>query len=224
DSLDMIRGKHDFKFGIGIRANQMNVGTEAFQGGFWIPGAIGNFSGYASTGVSIPGNPTADFLMGLVGVSFHDQTYNGPVTGRRWKIYRPFVQDDWRITKDLTLNLGLAWDITNPISEEIEGQVLGDSPIIKDLTLNLGLAWDITNPISEVAGRMANYDPYVNKLFVAGQNGVSQSAEIEKSWTAFEPRLGLAWKVLGSDKTAVRAGYAIYHDSAWRMGPQGLWP
>ena len=191
DSLDMIRGKHDFKFGIGIRANQMNVGTEAFQDGFWIPGAIGNFSGYASTGVNIPGNPTADFLMGLVGVSFHDQTFKGPVTGRRWKIYRPFLQDDWRITKDLTLNLGLAWDITNPISE--------------------------------VAGRMANYDPYVNKLFVVGQNGVSQSAGIQKSWTAFEPRLGLAWKVLGSDKTAVRAGYAIYHDSAWSMGAQGLW-
>src|SRR6266852_3998235 len=191
DSLDMIRGKHDFKFGIGIRANQMNVGTEAFQDGFWIPGAIGNFSGYASTGVNIPGNPTADFLMGLVGVSFHDQTFKCPVTARRWKIYRPFLQDDWRITKDLTLNLGLAWDITNPISE--------------------------------VAGRMANYDPYVNNLFVVGQNGVSQSAGIQKSWTAFEPRLGLAWKVLGSDKTAVRAGYAIYHDSAWSMGAQGLW-
>jgi hypothetical protein len=70
---------------------------------------------------------------------------------------------------------------------------------------------------------MANYDPYVNKLFVVGQNGVSQSAGIQKSWTAFEPRLGLAWKVLGSDKTVVRAGYAIYHDSAWSMGAQGLW-
>src|SRR5882672_3427235 len=201
DTLDMIRGKHDFKFGMGIRANQMNVGTEAFQDGFWIPGAIGNFSGYASASTCVPapgnpcvniaGNPTADFLMGLVGVSFHDQTYNGPVTGRRWKIYRPFVQDDWRITKDLTLNLGLAWDITNPITE--------------------------------VAGRMANYDPFVNKLFIAGQNGVSQSAGVERSWTAFEPRIGLAWKVLGSDKTAVRAGYAIYHDSAWSMGAQGLW-
>src|SRR6267378_430662 len=191
DTLDLIRGKHDFKFGIGIRANQMNVGTEAFQDGFWIPGAIGNFSGYATSTVNIPGNPTADFLMGLVGVSFHDQTFNGPVTGRRWKIYRPFVQDDWRITKDLTLNLGLAWDMTNPITE--------------------------------VAGRMANYDPFVNKLFIAGQNGVSQSAGVERSWTAFEPRIGLAWKVLGSDKTAVRAGYAIYHDSAWSMGAQGLW-
>src|SRR5712675_3158010 len=70
DSLDIIRGKHDIKVGIDIRANQMNVGTEAFQDGFWIPGAIGNFSGFAGpagSGVSVPGNPTADFIMGLEG-------------------------------------------------------------------------------------------------------------------------------------------------------------
>src|SRR5215469_11377177 len=191
DTLDLVRGKHDIKIGFGFRANQMNVGTEAFQDGFWIPGAIGNFSGFASAGLNVPGDQSADFLMGFAGVALHDQTFNGPVTGRRWKIYRPFVQDDWRVTKDLTLNLGLAWDVTNPITE--------------------------------VDSRMANYDPYVNQLFVAGQAGVTQSAAVQKSWTAFEPRLGLAYKLLGSDKTVVRAGYAIYHDSAWSMGAQGLW-
>jgi Carboxypeptidase regulatory-like domain len=193
DSLDMIRGKHDIKLGASIRANQMNVGAEAFQDGFWIPAAIGNFSGFAGA-VNIPGNPEADLLLGLAGVSEHDQTFNGPVTGRRWKIFRPFVQDDWRITKDLTLNLGLAWDLTSPITE--------------------------------VDNRMANYIPETGgpgQLLVAGQNGVSDSAGIKRNWTAFEPRIGLAWKVLGSDKTAVRAGYAIYHDSAWSMGAQGLW-
>ena len=179
DTLDMIRGKHDLRIGIGIRANQMNVGAEAFQDGFWIP--FGLYSG----------SPVADSLLGLTSVALHDQTFNGPVTGRRWKIYRPFVQDDWRVTKDLTLNLGLAWDVTNPITEAV--------------------------------GRMANYDPYTNQLLVAGQAGVPQSAGVQKNWTAFEPRLGLAWKVLGSDKTVVRAGAGIFHDSAWSMGAQGLW-
>jgi hypothetical protein len=191
DSLDMIRGKHDIKVGGSIRANQMNVGAEAFQDGFWIPGAGGNFTGLSSGGVTIPGNPQADFLLGLTGLALHDQTFNGPVTGRRWKIYRPFIQDDWRITKDLTLNLGLAWDVTTPITE--------------------------------VDNRMANFIPTTGKLLIAGQNGVNNAAGINTNWTAFEPRIGLAWKVLGSDKTAVRAGYAIYHDSAWSMGAQGLW-
>jgi len=191
DSLDMIRGKHDIHIGLGIRANQLNVGTEAFQDGFWIPGAIGNFSGYVGDGVSIGGNPTADFLMGFAGVAEHDQTFNGPVTGRRWKLYRPFVQDDWRVTKDLTLNLGLAWAIANPITE--------------------------------VDGRMADYDAYNNQLLVAGQNGVSWSAGIHKNWTAFEPRLGFAYKLFGSDKTVLRGGMGIFHDTAWSMGAQGLW-
>jgi hypothetical protein len=191
DSVDLIRGKHDIKVGIDIRANQMNVGAEAFQDGFWIPGVAGNFSGFTNTTVSVPGNPEADVLMGLLGLAEHDQTFNGPVTGRRWKIYRPFVQDDWRITKDLTLNLGLAWDLTTPISE--------------------------------VDGRMADYLPASNQLLIANQNGVSSSAGIKMNKSALEPRIGLAWKVLGSDKTVLRAGYSVYHDSAWSMGAQGLW-
>jgi hypothetical protein len=41
--------------------------------------------------------------------------------------------------------------------------------------------------------------------------------------TAFEPRIGIAWKPMGSEKTAIRLGYAIFHDSAWSQGAQGLW-
>src|SRR5439155_18443362 len=38
-----------------------------------------------------------------------------------------------------------------------------------------------------------------------------------------EPRIGLAWKPMGSQNTAIRAGYAIFHDSSWNQGAQGLW-
>jgi hypothetical protein len=188
DSLDLIRGKHDIKVGIDLRANQMNVGTEAFQDGFWIP--LGSFSG----------NPEADLTLGYVSISEHDQTFNGPVTGRRWKIVRPYVQDDWRITKDLTLNLGLAWDLSTPITE--------------------------------AAGRMADFIPpsiatgagaSTGELLVANQGGIGASAGIYMNWQAIEPRIGAAWKVLGSDKTVVRGGFSIYHDSAWSQGAQGLW-
>ena len=52
---------------------------------------------------------------------------------------------------------------------------------------------------------------------------MNSSAGVKMNWTAYEPRIGLAWKVLGSDKTVVRAGYGIFHDSAWSQGAQGLW-
>src|SRR3984957_19859521 len=94
DDLDLIRGKHEIHAGIDLRANQMNVGTEAFQDGFWIVGLFGDFTGAGPA----PGNSEADLLMGITGLSEHDQTYDGPITGRRWKIYRPFVEDDWRVT------------------------------------------------------------------------------------------------------------------------------
>jgi hypothetical protein len=188
DSLDLIRGKHDIHVGIDLRANQMNVGTEAFQDGFWIP--LGFFSG----------NPIADITLGYTNISEHDQTFNGPVTGRRWKIVRPYVQDDWRITKDLTLNIGLAWALATPISES--------------------------------AGRQADYIPpttatganaVTGELLVTNQNGVGSTAGVHMDWQDLEPRIGAAYKVLGSDKTVIRGGFSIYHDSVWSQGAQGLW-
>jgi hypothetical protein len=187
DSFDLILHKHELRMGLDFRANQMNVGSEAFADGFWLIGNGGNFT----AGGGAPGNPEADLLLGLTGGGIHDQTYDGAVTGRRWKIYRPFVADDWRI--------------------------------VPSLTLNLSLAWDMTTPISEVHGRMADYIASTGQLLIANQNGVSSSAGINMDWTALEPRIGGAWKVFGSEKTVLRAGYSLYHDSAWSQGAQGLW-
>ncbi|MGC2639724.1 MAG: carboxypeptidase-like regulatory domain-containing protein [Acidobacteriaceae bacterium] len=187
DVVDLIRGKHEIRTGIDLRDNQLNVGTEEFQDGFWLVGAFGNFSG---AGV-VSGNSEADLLMGMTGGAIHDQTYGGAVTGRRWKIIRPFVEDDWRATPSLTLNLGLAWDMTTPTTE--------------------------------VDNRMSDYIPQTGKLLIANQGGVSRAAGIQMYWGAYEPRLGATWKVLGSDKTVLRLGFGMYHDSSWNQGAQGLW-
>ena len=113
DSFDMIRGKHEMTFGGQIRANQMNVLAEGFQDGFWI------FSnGWTASPTGVGGDNMADFLLGLADLALHDQNFQGPVTGRRWKMYRPYFQDNWRVSSNLTVNLGLAWSVVTPISEE----------------------------------------------------------------------------------------------------------
>jgi hypothetical protein len=70
---------------------------------------------------------------------------------------------------------------------------------------------------------MSDYIPSTGQLLVAGKNGVSNSAGVNMFWGAYEPRVGATWKVLGNEKTVLRVGFGIYHDSSWNQGAQGLW-
>ena len=105
DSWNTTRGNHALSFGGSVRANQMNVVTNGFQDGYFLL-----FGGYTF-------DASADLLVGQVGGSIHDQTFKGATTGRRWKLFRPYAQDDWRITKNLTANIGVAWAFVTPIVE-----------------------------------------------------------------------------------------------------------
>jgi hypothetical protein len=179
DSLDMVRGSHDFRVGFNFRANQLNAVAVGFPNGYWV--VSGQFTGDAA----------ADLLTGWTAIGLHDQEFGGAVTGRRWKLYRPFVEDTWRVTKSLTLNLGLAWAMMTPQTE--------------------------------VGNRMTDFDPATGQFLIAGVNGIGNGAGIHMDWTALEPRVGAAWKPFGNSNTVVRGGYAIFHDSSWNQGDQGLW-
>ena len=185
DSFDMIRGKHNIRVGGEVRANQMNVLTNAFQDGYFLM-----FGGYT-------GDSTADLLLGQIGGAIHDQTFKGATTGRRWKMFRPYVQDDWRVTNNLTMNLGLAWALVTPITEAQNRQ--------SNFNFNSS----------------CTPSPGCNYL-IAGVNSDGRVG-VQFDKTALEPRIGLAWRPGGSSTTAVRAGYAIFHDSSWNQGGQGLW-
>jgi Carboxypeptidase regulatory-like domain len=189
DSLDMIRGKHDIHVGIGIRANQMNVLTNGFGDGFFL--MFGSYTGDA----------TADLLLGQIGGGIHDQTFLGATTGRRWKMFRPFVEDDWRVTNNLTVNLGIAWSLTTPITEA-EGRQAN---------------FDFTTGQYLIAGPAPGIADCTNCTRTDGRVGV----KFDK--TAFEPRIGFSWKPMGLQNTVIRGGYAIFHDGAWSQGAQGTW-
>ena len=190
DTLDLIRGRHNIRFGGTFRANQMNVRNNALQDGFVVENA------------ALTGDDAADLLLGSTGVyAAHDLIVTGGTTGRRWKLFRPFVQDDWRITNSLIVNLGVAWALATPTVE--------------------------------VQNRQSNFDIQTLKWYVPKGSPTLASCTIcvptdgrvgiQFDKTAIEPRIGLSWKVMGSDKTVIRAGYGILHDSSWNQGGQGLW-
>jgi hypothetical protein len=177
DTLDMVRGNQDIRVGGSLRANQLNTVAVGFPNGFWVVSGLW------------VGDPAADLLTGLTSLAIHDTEFDGGNTGRRWKLWRPFGEDDWKVSKSLTLNLGLAWALVTPVSE--------------------------------VGNRQSDFDPATGQFLIAGQNAGSW-AGIQMDKTALEPRVGAAWKPFGSN-TVFRGGYAIYHDSSWNQGAQGLW-
>ncbi len=192
DTLDLIRGKHNIRFGATYRAEEMNIRNNAFQDGF-----ITEVGAFETTGDNM-----SDLLLGSMGAfAAHDQTFLGGTVGRREKLVRPFVQDDWRVTPNMTFNIGIAWALATPETE--------------------------------VENRQANFDVQNLRWYVpAGSPGLAgcttcissnNRAGIQFQKGAVEPRLGFAWKPTSSDKVAIRAGYAIFHDSAWNQGGQGLW-
>jgi hypothetical protein len=145
------------------------------------------------TGYSASGNSFADFYTGYESIFYQDN-------GRKFYLreIRPsvFVQDDWKISKNLTLNLGLRWD-----------------PWIPPIDLNGTLVgFNLANPNfqSTVApgapkGLMFNGDPGMSAA-VWGNN-----------YKDFAPRVGFAYNVFGNGKTVVRGAYGIFYGF-----PEGL--
>jgi hypothetical protein len=190
DTLDLIRGKHNIRFGATFRVNQMNVRNNAFQDGFAVELGLAT------------GDDAADVLLGSMGVfASHDQSFLGGTTGRRWKLFRPFVQDDWRVTNNLTINLGVAWALATPETEVQNRQAEFDIQTLK---------WYVPKG-----------SPTLASCTICVPTDGRAGIQFDKK--AIEPRIGLSWKAMGSDKTVIRAGYGILHDSSWNQGGQGLW-
>ncbi|MFZ0799279.1 MAG: carboxypeptidase-like regulatory domain-containing protein [Terriglobales bacterium] len=190
DTLHLIRGKHDIAVGMTFRANEMNVRNNAFQDGFIVNIGLGT------------NDNIGDLLLGAMGVfAAHDQTFLGATTGRRYKLFRPFVQDNWRVTPNLTMNIGLGWALVTPETEVDNRQA----------------RYDVTNQTWYVPAGSPAISGCTNCITTDGRVGV----QFDK--TALEPRIGLAWKAFGSDRTVIRAAYGISHDSSWDQGGQGLW-
>ncbi len=120
DTLNWVHGQHTFAFGFEFRAMQENtVGDNSFAGSFSFNRLF--TAAFTPAGVLDPtsasGNAVASFLLGLPASGGRNDEIGGATRGRRWKEYREFVADTWAVNQHLSLDLGLAYAYTTPLSE-----------------------------------------------------------------------------------------------------------
>jgi hypothetical protein len=117
DDFEWVHGAHSLSMGMGVRLFQLNELGDAFPMGELSFDNLftAGFSGGSLN--SATGNPIASFLLGIPAGGEHDNEFSGSVSGRRWKEFRPYFQDNWRMRPNLTVQLGLGWNYTTPTVE-----------------------------------------------------------------------------------------------------------
>ncbi len=181
DTVSWTHGPHQLRFGGEIDRVAMRRSLPIADNGlvFFVSGATGPYTDFQSFLVGSP-----YFGEGGGGLGNHDYR----IPGGAW-----FAQDDYRATKDLTLNLGF------------RNEFLG-APY--DLLCHTGN----TNPdLANVTGQPYVYPKCVNKFGLSGITGTLNQAGLNNEYASvWEPRIGFAYDVLGRHTTSVRGGYGIY--------------
>jgi Carboxypeptidase regulatory-like domain len=219
DSITMIRGKHTFGVGIDYRhfVEARNLATN-YLGGYTYENnnILNNSAGGSCTTPSAlcgTGNQFADFLLGYYNTASTFQPGPFSVPGVAGNLHHyvfnflsPYVQDDWKVSGRLTLNLGLRWDWRNVPYEERNDMFWFDDQNMPGGSRFTGGGLCFANPALSTDG----VAPAGNGYYAyCGRRNPADSSK-----TPFAPRVGFAYRPFGDDKTVVRGGYGIFWDSS----------
>lgn len=201
DNVSILRGKHTFKAGFNFRRVLQygynyagiypNVDLGRTQAGNSVPTTIG------PTGLTTAQRQVFDGLFndvlgraGLISQTFYSdlQTFQDAGSPRvRNTVFRDlglFFQDDYKITRNLMLNLGVRWEYYGPPKERDSLQ-------------------GTFNRVGEI-NAAANISDFVVQR--------SNNGWFNKDWNNFAPRFGFAWDPKGDGKTVVRGNWGVFYD------------
>jgi hypothetical protein len=181
DTLSWVHGSHVLRIGGEmVFVNLYKLFPQVFNGQLFFSSQAGGLSDFQEF---LEGTPTGSFGGG--GVFNHQYKQNN---------FAAFVQDDWKITKRTTLNLGFRTEI-------LGAWIDGDCHIAN---LESDLTFKGENPFV--------YPGCVNTLGVAGLSGSGDGSTFHNRYaTGLGPRIGLAHDLFGKHNTTIRAGYGIYY-------------
>jgi Carboxypeptidase regulatory-like domain len=186
-SLLKVTGSHSLKFGGEYRVvRYADLGVQNGGGSYSFTRGWTNAS--ALTDNASTGNAIASFLLGYMASA---QATLNATPYLTWRYPVVYFQDDWKVHRRLTLNLGLRWDYEAPVIERYNRQERGF-----DLTAR--------SPIAA-----PGYNLQGGLLFAA-QNGLPRGA-FEPTRNAWQPRVGVAYKISDRRPLVFRGGIGRYY-------------
>ena len=195
DTLNKVLGKHSFTAGIDLM-HQHAVENTAYPTqpmiGFGRNGTAGTVSSFTNAGSGY----LADYMLGYASGYMQGAGEIADVAG--WQV-GPFIQDDWKVSPNLTINLGLRWDPNTP-------------PVSKN---GRGSAWvpganTVAGFANSAAGQQSIVYPNAPAgLLFPGDPGVPDTL-MDSNYGYWEPRIGLAYQPKFLHNTVIHAGFGMF--------------
>ena len=187
-SAYLYHGRHNFTGGFDFTREDDNwLAQQDPRGRFTFTGAATSATGTAS---ATSGSDLADFLIGIPDAS--TIAFGNAGKYFREPLYDAYLTDDWRMTPTLTVNAGMRWQYSAPMTE-LHGRLVN---------LDIAPGFRAAEPV--LAG-----DP------VGAITGRHYPASLMRpDRLAFEPRIGIAWRPIPASSVVIHAGYGIYHDTS----------
>ena len=189
DSVTYATGKHNVKFGYELTHN-----TNTFISGSTSMGTFAFVGTYTGDGF-------ADFLLGYP--DNVQRSYFRNLWGSNANFQSLYVQDDYRVLPNLTLNLGFRWEI-NPFYTAVQGQTSGYDWQTGKLILPSNFSLTAQPQTAFL------YPLFQDRIELTNTLGLPSSIR-PTDYKDFGPRIGLAWRPTSSDKLVVRSGFGIFY-------------
>jgi len=198
-----IKGAHTFKFGVDARQYRLNTftsgnstGTYSFSGNSYV-----RASSSASSTVAA-GQDFASFLLGLP----YSATYDLNTFGSWFSYYTAgFVQDDWRVSHTLTVNVGARFDHDSPYHEKYGRTVDGFNDTTPSPLAAAAIAAYAKSPVAQLP--VSQFNPVGGLTFPTGGNTVAYN----NTSHLISPRVGFAWSPERlHNKTVIRGGFGMF--------------